>query len=115
MTKTKVLGEQYGITITRPWNNAMYEHNNTIAEEMKKNINKALKNRKYTAEELNDMASSITGYTFSAGMSREDIREELLAEVDRLQNFWLAQEYPTLVKKGYCKATNMNMIGYEKQ
>ena len=112
MAKAKVLGEQYGITITRPWNKAMYAHNDVIAEEMKKNIIKALNNRKYTADQLNDMAASITGYTFSHGMTREDIREELLAEVDRLQNYWLAQEYSRLVRKGYCNPTEKDMIGY---
>ena len=112
MSKTKILGEQYGITITRPWNEKMYEHNELVAEEMRANILKAVRNRKYTVEQLNDMARHITGYTFGFGMSREDIREELLRAVDQIQNFWLHSEYSDLVAKGFCPPVEKQMIGY---
>ena len=114
MSKTKILGEQYGITITRPWNEKMYEHNELVADEMKANILKAVKNRKYTAEQLNKMAPHITGYTFGFGMLREDIREELIRGVEQMQNYWLHSEYNDLVKKGYCKPVKKQMIGYDK-
>ena len=111
MKQPKVLGELYGITITRPWNEAMYEHNELVSEEMKTNMRKAVRNRKYTFEQLNDMARHITGYTFGM-MSREEVREELLNEIDRVQNFWLHQEYDSLVTKGYCVKIEKQMIGY---
>lgn len=114
MSKTKRLGEEYGITITRPWNEKMYEHNELVAEEMKANVLKAVNNRKYTAEQLNAMAPHITGYTFGFGMTREDIREDLLRAVDQMQNFWLHSEYNSLVKKGFCKPVKKHMIGYDK-
>ena len=113
MTKPKVLGEQYGITITRPWNEKMYEHNELVAEEMKANILRAVRNRKYTAEQLNQMARHITGYTFGM-MSREEIREELITGVNQIQNFWLNSEYDDLVKKGFCPPVEKQMIGYQK-
>lgn len=114
MTKPKVLDIKYGITITRPWNEQMYIHNDVVSNEMKQNIMKALRNRKYTAEELNDMARYITGYTFGDLSNRETIREELIDAVDSLQCWWLAQEYPTLVEKGYCKPTAMDIVGFSK-
>jgi len=111
MSKTKILGEQHGITITRPFSSEMYAHNNKVATIMKENITKAINNRKWTSIELNEMTKSITAYTF--GMSnREEIRKEMLDEVDRLQDWWLAQEYPTLVEKGFCKEVAVGMVGF---
>ena len=112
-TKVKVLGEQYGVTITRPFSKEMYAHNDKVVALMKENITKAIKNRKWTTEELNEMTKSITAYTFGM-MTREEIREEMLAEVDRLQDWWLAQEYPTLVKEGYCKPLKTGFVGFDK-
>lgn len=114
MSKTKVLGEKYGIAITRPFSREMYAHNSKVAAIMKENITKAINNRKYTADQLNEMTKSITGYTFGM-MDREEIREEMLAEVDRLQDWWLAQEYDTLVDKGYCKPLEQYMVGFDKK
>ena len=111
MAKTKVLGERYGITITRPWNEKMYAHNEAVAEEMKANILRAVCNRKYTAKQLNEMARHITGYTFGM-MSREEIREELVTGISQMQNFWLNSEYGSLVEKGFCKPVEKDMIGY---
>jgi hypothetical protein len=113
MSKVKVLGEQYGVTITRPFSREMYAHNNKVAAIMKENITKAINNRKYTADQLNEMTKSITAYTFGM-MSREEIREEMLAEVDRLQDWWLAQEYPNLVEGGFCKEVKVGMVGFDK-
>ena len=112
-TKVKVLGEQYGVTITRPFSKEMYAHNDKVVALMKENITKAIKNRKWTTEELNEMTKSITAYTFGM-MTREEIREEMLAEVDRLQAWWLAQEYPTLVEKGFCKEVEFGIVGFDK-
>ncbi len=55
MSKVKVLGEQYGVTITRPFSREMYAHNSKVAAIMKENITKAINNRKYTADQLNEM------------------------------------------------------------
>ena len=46
--------------------------------------------------------------------NREEIRKEMLEEVDRLQDWWLAQEYPTLVEKGFCKEIAVGMVGFKK-
>lgn len=113
-TKVKILGEQYGVTITRPFSKEMYAHNSIVADEAKSNIRRAVNNRKWTAEELNEMTRSITAYTFGLWTSREEIREEMLKEVDVLQDWWLAQEYPTLVKEGYCKPLKTGFVGFDK-
>ena len=112
-TKVKILGEQYGVTITRPFSKEMYAHNSAVAELAKSNIRKAINNRKHTAADLNKMTRSITAYTFCTS-DREDIRKEMLQEVDRLQDWWLAQEYPTLVKEGFCKPLEVGFVGFDK-
>ena len=42
MSKVKVLGKQYGIEITKPWSNEMYEHNDKVADLMKQSISESL-------------------------------------------------------------------------
>ena len=42
MQNYKILGEKYGVTITKPWSKEMYEHNDTVADFMKENIFTAL-------------------------------------------------------------------------
>jgi len=111
--KQKVLGQEFGVTITRPFSKEMYAHNDKVADMMKENIRKAINNRRYTADELNEMTKSITAYTFGTS-DREEIREEMLSAVDDLQPWWLAQEYPTLVEQGYCKALPIDMVGFKK-
>jgi hypothetical protein len=114
MSKVKVLGEVYGIAITRPFSKQMYEHNDKIAVIMKENIRKAINKHKQSIVDLNRITRSITGYTYSM-MSAREMREEMLNEVDRLENWWLAQEYESLIKQGYCEPLKMYMIGFDKK
>ena len=105
---------RYGIAITKPFSSEMYDHNDKVAEIMKTNITKALNNRRHTVQDLDKMATHITGYRFGVGMSRDAIREDLLNAVSSLANWWLAQEYDYLVTDGYCKPVEFNMIGFDK-
>ena len=114
MSKTKLLGKKYGIAITRPFSTEMYNHNDKVAEKMKKEIKKAINAHKQDMIALNEITRSVTGYTYSM-MSPREMREEMLIEVDRLQNWWLAQEYETLVDKGYCKPLEQYMVGFDKK
>jgi hypothetical protein len=79
---------------------------------MKREIQKAILKHKRSVEKLNDITRSVTAYTYS-GMSAADMSQEMLLEVERLANWWLAQEYPTLVKKGYCKDLGVGMVGFD--
>ena len=112
---SKTLGTQCGVTITRPFSREMYEHNHIVGGQMKKNITRAVNNRRYTISQLNDITRSITGYTFGAGYSREDMRSEMLRAIDQLQDWWLHQEYSTLVNSGYCKKLASCMVGLDKK
>lgn len=113
-TKQKVIGEKYGIAITKPWNNEMYAHNDSVAKEMKERIARAVKNRGRSREELNEIATHVTAYKFGDSYSVNDIRNELLESIATLENYWLAQEYRYLVQSGYVEPTDKDMIGYEE-
>jgi hypothetical protein len=108
-----ILGEQYGITITRPWNNKMYEHNEKVLVKMIKEVRAAIKANKTNVAALNDIARSVTAYTFASHDSKE-ITKSLLEELPNVQAFWMHQEYPMLVEQGYCKALSKGMVGYDK-
>ena len=110
----KILGEQYGVVVTKPFSNEMYHHNTKVAGLMKEEIRKAILENDKSFTKLNDITRSVTGHTWGSMMTVEEISQEMLIEVDRLANWWLAQEYPTLVKKGYCKDLGIGMVGFDK-
>jgi basic membrane lipoprotein Med (substrate-binding protein (PBP1-ABC) superfamily) len=116
MSKVKVLGNQYGIEITRPWNDKMYEHNDKVASEMKENIFQAI-NKAYNDDDetaLKEIGKSVSGYGFGFGFGMDEMHAQISKELDRVQNFWLNDVYPHLVKKGYVKELEIGFVGYGK-
>ena len=114
MSKVKVLGTKYGIEITKPWNNQMYEHNDKVGAMMKDNILFAL-NEAYTKDDeksLREIGKSVCAYGFGQGYSMVDMYAKIREELDRTQNYCLKEEYPYLVKKGYVKEIEINFVGY---
>ena len=113
---SKVLDVKYGIEITRPWNDAMYDHNEEVATQMKRNLEEAL--NKAEAEDdrdaLCELAKIVNGHGYSEDFTIGEIWEETLYSLDhRVENFWLNQEYPYAVKKGFVPALEKEMIGYK--
>ena len=116
MSKVKVLGNQYGIEITRPWNDKMYEHNDKVASEMKENIFQAI-NKAYNDEDetaLKEIGKSVCGYGFGFGFGMDEMHARISKELDRVENFWLNDVYPHLVKNGYVKELEIGFVGYGK-
>lgn len=110
----KITVKQYGIEITKPWSQEMYDHNDKVAEQMKDAIFVALSNR-YNEDceaAVRDIAYAITGHKFGWGYTLDGIYEEACKELDRVQNYWLNQEYPWLVKMGHCPALSEGFVGY---
>jgi hypothetical protein len=110
----KVLGTKYGVEITRPWNPAMYEHNDKVAQIMKENIFKSL-NIAYVDDDeavLRDIAKAILAYGFGDDYDFDSMYEEACIGLDQIQNYWLNEEYPWLVKMGYCPAVEEGFVGY---
>lgn len=114
MTKKKVLGEQYGITITRPWNDAMYKHNEKVAQIQKKAISKVLK-KTYFADDYKTMciiAKAICGHGFIM-MDNADLYNEATISLETAQNFWLhGNVWPDLLKAGLVQPIEIDYVGY---
>lgn len=116
MSKVKVLDVKYGIIITKPWSQEMYKHNDKVASEMKENIfltlNKAYENDDEIS--LREIGKSICAYSFGQGFGMDEMYSEICRELDRVQNYWLNDEYPYLVSKGYVENLKEGFVGYDK-
>lgn len=116
MSKVKVLGKKYGIEITKPWNDAMYNHNDEVAEVMKERImgalNEALKSD--DDRKMNIIQKYICAYGMSVGHTIEEVYEEACKELDRVQNFWLNTEWEYMVKDGLVEDVEKGFVGYDK-
>lgn len=110
----KVIGEKYGIEITRPWNAEMYDHNDKVATMMKAELKVALKKamKEENEELLREVASVICPSGYGIGFEMEDIYNESLRELEMVQNYWLNEEYPYGVKKGIVPSVELEFIGY---
>jgi len=111
-----ILGTQHGIQITRPWNKEMYDHNDTVSYQMKDNIEKALNTLHLESEEdaLRSISKHVCAYGFGMGYDAEQILERTLMELERAENFWLHEEYPDLVIKGFVPEIEQGFVGYDK-
>lgn len=116
MSKVKVLGKKYGIEITKPWNDAMYNHNDEVAEVMKERIMDALTEALKSHDEvrMRDIQKYICAYGMGVGYSIEEVHEEACKELDRVQNFWLNSEWPYMVQDGLVKDVEQGFVGYDK-
>jgi hypothetical protein len=112
----KVLDVKYGIEITRPWNPAMYDHNEEVATQMKRNLEEALNKAAadFDGAAIHELARIVNGCGYSEDFTIGEIWEETLFALDhRVENWWLHQEYPYAVKKGFVPAVAKEMIGYK--
>ncbi len=113
--KYKILGEKYGIEITRPWNIKMYDHNDTIAAEMNKNIQNAIVDA--YAEDNDTKLRTITKtltYAYGSGYSPAEVFDNIMKEMQTIENYRLNEEYPELVKMGVVPELKKYMVGYDK-
>ena len=113
----KVLDVKYGIEITRPWNGAMYDHNDEVATQMKRNLEEALNKAEASDDRdtLCEIAKIINASSYSEDFTIGEIWEETLYNLDhRVENYWLNEQYPYAVKKGFVPALEKEMIGYYK-
>ena len=108
---------EYGIEITKPWSSEMYDHNDMVADLMKEQI----ENQVNIAEEeddwdkLNELIMLCGGTRWASGhVTIGEIWESCLKELERVENYWLNEEYPDFVKKGLVRDIDLKFIGYGK-
>jgi len=126
MSKTKlprdsknrvILGTEYGITITRPWNEEMYKHNSKVSEQMKAAIEKALVKayKDEDEEKVTIIARAINAYGYGHGMDISDIYEDADNGLTNISDHWLDDNtWPDLIKAGLVKQIPQLLIGFKK-
>lgn len=112
----KVLGTQYGIQITRPWNKEMYEHNDKVSSTMKEAIFEAL-TKAYKLDNEDDVriiSKAICAYGHGHGYDLDGIYADACRELDMTQNHWLDSScWPDLVKAGIVQDIPTKFVGYK--
>ena len=114
----KVLGTKHGIEITKPWNPAMYKHNDMVADKMKAAIKEALDQALYHSKTLDvmEIAKSVCGYSFGDGYDADAIHADAMNNLDMVQNYWLNDWcWEELVEMGYVKDFDEKFVGYDKK
>jgi|TARA_B110001469_G_C9392241_1_gene202322 uncharacterized protein (UPF0335 family) len=113
----KVIGTKYGIEITRPWNNEMYDHNDKVAQllkiQLRNKLESVYKNGKCTKDELNEV-SSIFSYKYGDGFDVKSMYSEIIREVEDLQNYQLAEDIEWYVKRNLIVTPKIGFVGYGK-
>mgnify|MGYP001271846264 FL=1 len=100
--------------ITKPWSKEMYEWNDIVAGLMKGKIRESIEKNKDNWDILNELIVLCGGIKYGDGFSIEDLYEGCLDELDSVMNYWLNEEFPYAVSKGWVEdiETDMNFIGY---
>ena len=116
----KIIKEVYSdvlnkdIQITKPWSKEMYDHNDKVADIMKKEITFQIN----LAEELddfytlNELMVLCGGIKYGDSYTLGELWEDCLTEVERVENYWLNEEWDYAVEKGYVKKINEKFLGY---
>ena len=118
---------KYGIEITKPHSQEMYDHNDMVAAEMKQNIHakwseliKPFKNEMYdfwsTISEGADIVKLQKLVCFSGygdGYTIEEVEKEFFNELEMMQNYAIHQEYSHGVFTGLLPRTKFMMLGHD--
>ena len=113
----KVLKIVDGIEITKPWNEGMYKHNELVADEMKENIFNAL-NQAYDSDDeftLRKIGKYVCSYGFGDMYDMDEMHSEISKELDNVQNYWLNDIYPDMLKDGLVTPMSKRFVGYDNK
>ena len=119
---------KFGIEITKPFSQEMYDHNNAIALEMKRHIlseihlvysqakgDIAVNGGMSTGEEkLQNIVKCFTGCGYGDGFDLDEIRDEGINTLANVENWSLHQEYGYLCSEGIVPKIKMKMLGFDK-
>lgn len=115
--KFKVLGIEQGITITRPFNNEMYAHNDRVREIQNEAVKAALdKILKDGDEDLMFKAGkACSGYGYGMGYDIEHIYQDALQNAETQSNNWMREDiWPGFLALGLVQPIEMDYVGYKK-
>jgi len=106
---------KYGIEITKPWSNEMYDHNDVVSETMKSNIKKAIDTavKKGDNTKFIEIAKFVCYYSFGDPYITKENVGDTLMDLDNMPNHQLNEDYPYLQKLGLVPELDVHLIGYE--
>lgn len=123
---------EYGIEIVKPWSSEMYDHNDKVSEEMKKNILDAWKKElskntgfsqnfsdwdedmlNHHAPILVKLQRGIMYSGYGVGYSIQDVNNEFERELEDMPNFQLHESYSYLAFEGLLPRTTFMLVGFE--
>jgi len=117
LNNMKTIGTKYGIEITRPWNNEMYDHNDKVGELLKIELENTLEeiydNGNCSKGELNEF-SKVISYNYGDGYDVESMYPLIKESIDDLQNYQLAEDIEWLVKRNLIVTPKIGFVGYGK-
>ena len=119
---------RYGIEITKPFSKEMYDHNDAIALEMKRNMMSeiflaysqaigdiaAVGGSDAGEKRLRKIVQTIEGYSYSDGYELDDIKDNGINTLANMANWSLHQEYGYLCSEGIVPKLPMKMLGFDK-
>jgi len=113
--KKKVIGQKYGVQITKPWNQQMYDWNDEVAKLIKIDLYKSLEKFYNNSDKvgMNKIASSF-GASYGHGYDIETTFDGIFNDLKDIQNYQLNEELEWLVKNGLVKKPKYEFVGYDK-
>ena len=113
--KKKVIGQKYGIEITKPWNQKMYDWNELVAKLIKIDLYNKLEEF-YTKGDrtgMNKIANSF-GPSYGEGYDVDSIYDGIFSDLGDIQNYQLNEELEWLVSKNLINKPKYEFVGYDK-
>ena len=116
---------QYGIEITKPWSREMYDHNDIVSEEMKKNIiekwDTIIKRLDIDSDwsllsddsEIVKLQKGICWSGYGDGYTIGDVDTEFRNELENMPNYQLHESYSYLAFEKMLPRTSFMLIGFE--
>jgi hypothetical protein len=112
---SKVIGTKYGIEITKPWNQKMYDWNELVGKLIKIDLYNKLEEfyKKGDRAGMNKIANSF-GPSYGEGYDIDSVFDSVFEDIEQLQNYQINEELEWLVKDGLIKKPEFNFVGYDK-
>ena len=111
----KVIGTKYGIEITKPWNEKMYEWNDVVGKLIKIDLYNKLTEfyKKGDTKGMNLIAGSL-GPKYGEGYDIDSMFDAIYEDISQVQNYTLNDELEWMVKDGLIKQPKYGFVGYDK-
>jgi len=101
--------------VTKPWSKEMYEWNDKVSDQMKMEIKIQMAIALITTDwdKLNELVSLCGGVKYGDGFTIQDLYNGCINELERVQNYWLNEEWEYAVSQGIVSdCVKIDFVGY---